>query len=270
MPPMMIRERSQRRDEVIGLRGKVALLTGAAGGIGRAICARFIQEDIRIIAADIDADSLYRMADEIGGDRDRLHPLLLDITDFNAVAGAVARIIDEFGRIDILINNAGWDSAAPFVETTPEFWDKVISINLKGPLNVHNTVLPHMIGAGHGKVINIASDAGRVGSSGESVYSACKGGVIALTKSLARECARNNITLNVVCPGPTDTPLLRSFVGSGEYAGRIHDALKRAIPMHRLGQPNDVPGMIAFLASDDAGFITGQVISVSGGLTMHG
>src|SRR5688500_20353196 len=125
---MMIRERSQGRDEVIGLRGKVALLTGAAGGIGRAICARFIQEDIRVIAADIDADSLHRMAEEIGCDSDRFHPLLLDITDFNAVAGAVARIIDEFGRIDILINNAGWDSAAPFVETTPEFWDKVISI----------------------------------------------------------------------------------------------------------------------------------------------
>lgn len=121
---------------MIGLRGKVALLTGAAGGIGRAICARFIQEDTRVIAADIDADSLYRMAEEIGCDSDRCHPLLLDITDFNAVAGAVARIIDEFGRIDILISNAGWDSAAPFVETTPEFWDKVISINLKGPLNV--------------------------------------------------------------------------------------------------------------------------------------
>ncbi len=119
---------------MIGLRGKVALLTGAAGGIGRAICARFLQEDVRVIAADIDADSLYRMADEIGCDGGRLHPLLLDITDFNAVAGA--RIIDEFGRNDILINNAGWDSAAPFVETTPEFWDKVISINLKGPLNV--------------------------------------------------------------------------------------------------------------------------------------
>lgn len=253
---------------MIGLRGKIALLTGAGGGIGRAICARFLREGIRVIAIDIDADSLCRLTDEIGGDQ--LHPVLLDITDFKAVAVAVATIIDEFGRIDILINNAGWDSAAPFIETTPEFWDKVISINLKGPLNVHNTVLPHMIGAGHGKVVTIASDAGRVGSSGESVYSACKGGVIALTKSLARECARNNITLNVVCPGPTDTPLLRSFIGSGEYSGRIHDALKRAIPMHRLGQPNDVPGMIAFLASDDADFITGQVISVSGGLTMHG
>jgi len=262
--------RSYERRQVIGLRGKVALLTGAAGGIGRAICARFIQEGSHVVAADIDADSLRRLTDEIGRGSDQLHPLLLDITDFTAVAAAIANVIDRFGRIDILVNNAGWDSAAPFIETAPEFWDKVIAINLKGPLNIHNTVLPHMIGAGQGKVVNIASDAGRVGSSGESVYSACKGGVIALTKSLARECARNNITLNVVCPGPTDTPLLRSFAGSGEYAVRIHDALKRAIPMQRLGQPNDVPGMIAFLSSDDAGFITGQVISVSGGLTMHG
>jgi 2-hydroxycyclohexanecarboxyl-CoA dehydrogenase len=267
---MIDRERSQWRDQVIGLRGKVALVTGAAGGIGRAICARFIQEGIRVIAVDIDVDSLCRLTDEIGAGNDRLQPLLLDITDHEAVALAVAGIIDEFGRIDILVNNAGWDIAAPFVETTPELWDKVISINLKGPLNVHSSVLPHMIGAGQGKVVNIASDAGRVGSTGESVYSACKGSVIALTKSLARECARNNITLNVVCPGPTDTPLLRSFVGSGEYAGKLHDALKRAIPMHRLGQPDDVPGMIAFLASDDAAFITGQVISVSGGLTMQG
>jgi 2-hydroxycyclohexanecarboxyl-CoA dehydrogenase len=127
-----------------------------------------------------------------------------------------------------------------------------------------------MIEAGRGKVVNIASDAARIGSSGESVYSACKGGVIAFTKSLARECARNNIRLNVVCPGPTDTPLLRSFTETGEYGRKLHDALKKAIPLHRLGQPNDLPGMIAFLSSDDADFITGQVISVSGGLTMHG
>jgi 2-hydroxycyclohexanecarboxyl-CoA dehydrogenase len=255
---------------VIGLRGKVALVTGAAGGIGRAICARFIQEGIQVIATDIDSGSLAKMAEELGGAGAQLRPLVLDITNFKAVAAAVAAVIDEFGRIDILVNNAGWDSIAPFLETAPELWDKVIAINLKGPLNLHSTVLPHMIGAGRGKVVNIASDAARVGSSGESVYSACKGGVIAFTKSLARECARNNIRLNVVCPGPTDTPLLRSFAGAGEYGRKIHDSLQRAIPVQRLGQPSDLPGMIAFLASDDADFITGQVISVSGGLTMHG
>ena len=176
----------------------------------------------------------------------------------------------ERGRIDILVNNASWDVAMQFVETTPEFWDKVIAINLRGPLNLHHAVAPLMIDAGGGKVINIASDAGRVGSSGESVYSACKGGIIAFSKTLARETARKDVRVNVVCPGPTDTALLRSFMGEGEYGQKIYEGLKRAIPLKRLGQPEDIPGIVAFLASDDANFITGQVISVSGGSTMHG
>jgi 2-hydroxycyclohexanecarboxyl-CoA dehydrogenase len=168
------------------------------------------------------------------------------------------------------VNNAGWDVAKPFLETSPDFWDKVIAINLKGPLNLHRAIVPHMVAAGRGKVINIASDAGRVGSSGEAVYSACKGGLISFTKSLARECARQNVHLNAVCPGPTDTQLLRSFVGEGDYGQKLYEKLKKAIPLKRLGQPGDLPGIIAFLSSDDADFITGQVISVSGGLTMHG
>jgi 2-hydroxycyclohexanecarboxyl-CoA dehydrogenase len=186
------------------------------------------------------------------------------------VTSTIREIHGECGRIDILVNNAGWDIAMQFTESTPEFWDKVIAINLKGPLNLQHAVVPLMTEAGGGKIINIASDAGRVGSSGESVYSACKGGIIAFSKTLARETARKDVRVNVVCPGPTDTALLRSFAGEGEYGQKIFDGLKRAIPLKRLGQPEDIPGMVAFLASDDANFITGQVISVSGGLTMHG
>jgi 2-hydroxycyclohexanecarboxyl-CoA dehydrogenase len=251
-----------------GLERKVALVTGAAGGIGTAICARLIEEGCQVVACDIDEAALARLAQAMGSDN--LSTCVLDITDFAAVERAVADCVTSSGGIDILVNNAGWDIAKPFVETTPDFWDKVIAINLKGPLNLHRAVLPHMLRAGGGKIVNIASDAGRVGSSGESVYSACKGGIIAFTKTVARECAAKGVVVNAVCPGPTDTPLLRSFVGEGEYGQKIYDRLKSAIPMKRLGQPSDLPGIVAFLSSDDAGFITGQVISVSGGLTMHG
>jgi 2-hydroxycyclohexanecarboxyl-CoA dehydrogenase len=255
---------------MLGLEGCVAFVTGAAGGIGRAICERFADEGIDVIAADIDADALKKMSGEMNGRNARIQPWVLDITDFSAVEGAAREVIQKFGRIDILVNNAGWDIAKSFLETSPDLWDKIIAINLKGALNLHRAILPYMVEAGRGKIVNIASDAGRVGSSGESVYSACKGGLIAFTKSVARECANKNVRLNVVCPGPTDTPLLRSFVGEGEYGQKLYDSLKKAIPMKRLGQPDDLPGIVAFLSSDDANFITGQVISVSGGLTMHG
>lgn len=253
-----------------GLKDGVALVTGAAGGIGQAICQRLVAEGVRLAAADMNEAALAELAENLraaGGD---VLPLSFDITDAGQVADAVANAHGHFGQIDILVNNAGWDIARPFLETGPELWDKIVSINLMGPLNLHKAVLPHMIAAGGGKVINIASDAGRVGSSGESVYSACKGGVIAFSKTMARECARANVRVNVVCPGPTDTALLRSFVGEGEYGQKIYDKLQKAIPLKRLGQPDDIPGMIAFFASSDADFITGQVISVSGGLTMHG
>lgn len=152
----------------------------------------------------------------------------------------------------------------------PADWEQLISINLRGPLNMHHLVVPQMVKRGAGRVINISSDAARVGSSNESVYSACKGGVLAFSKTLAREVARKGITVNVVCPGPTDTPILRGFLGEGEAGQKVYDALVRAIPMKRVGQPEDMPGIIAFLASDEAAYITGQVISVSGGLTMAG
>lgn len=253
-----------------GLKGRVAIVTGAAGGIGRAICRRFIDEDVNIVAIDVNADALKSLAADLGVDESRLLCLAVDITDFTKIKDAVDRGVTKFGKLDILVNNAGWDVAAPFLKTEPDLWDKIIAINLKGPLNLHKAALPHLIAAGGGKVVNIASDAGRVGSSGESVYSACKGGIISFSKTIAREYARDNVRVNVVCPGPTDTALLRSFVGEGEYGQKIYEGLKRAIPLKRLGQPDDIPGLIAFLSSDDADFMTGQVISVSGGLTMNG
>jgi len=185
----------------------------------------------------------------------------------NAVVGEIER---DLGPIEILVNNAGWDRAAPFLETDEALWRKVVAINLMGPLNLHHAVLKGMGARGRGRVVNIASDAGRVGSSGEAVYSACKGGIIAFSKTIAREMARQRITINVVCPGPTDTALFRDFAGEGERGEKLKAALTRAIPFGRLGKPEDLPGAIVFLASDDAAFITGQVLSVSGGLTMNG
>jgi 2-hydroxycyclohexanecarboxyl-CoA dehydrogenase len=253
-----------------GLNEKVAVITGAAGGIGRELVRRFCEEGCQVVALDLNASGLDELAEQLKVFSGKLSVRTLDITDHAAVTSTIRQIHSECGRIDILVNNAGWDIAMQFTETTPEFWDKVIAINLKGPLNLQHAAVPLMIEAGGGKIINIASDAGRVGSSGESVYSACKGGIIAFSKTLARETARKDVRVNVVCPGPTDTALLRSFAGEGEYGQKIFDGLKRAIPLKRLGQPEDIPGMVAFLASDDANFITGQVISVSGGLTMHG
>jgi 2-hydroxycyclohexanecarboxyl-CoA dehydrogenase len=224
------------------------------------------EEGAQVAALDIDAAGVGEVARAFPG----VLPVVADITDHAAVLAAVATVIDRLGRIDILVNNAGWDAPKPFLETTPDFWSKIVAINLLGPLHLHHAVLPHMAKAGGGAVVNIASDAGRVGSSGEAVYSACKGGIIAFTKSLARECAGHGIRLNAVCPGPTDTPLLRSFLSEGAYGQKLYEGLKRAIPLKRLGEPDDIPGVVAFLASADAGFITGEVISVSGGLTMHG
>lgn len=249
-----------------GLKDKVVIVTGAAGGIGSALCARFAEEGSKVVALDLRAEGL----EELTANTPVAMIAVLDITDHTAVKSTAQAIFDKFGRIDVLVNNAGWDVAKQFVETTPDFWEKVVNINLMGPLNLHHAVLPFMIENGGGKIVNIASDAGRVGSSGESVYSACKGGIIAFSKTIARETARKNVRVNVVCPGPTDTAILRSFIGEGEFGKKIYDGLVRAIPLKRVGQPDDIPGMVAFLSSEDANFITGQVISVSGGLTMHG
>jgi len=252
-----------------GLKDKVAIVTGGASGIGRAICLRFAEEGCRVGIFDRDgtgAAETARMAQQAGG---RAQAVTVDITDHGAVGRAVADFEQQMGPTDILVNNAGWDRMMNFLDTQPEFWEQVIAVNLKGALNLHHHVVRGMAERKRGKVVNIASDAGRVGSSGEAVYSACKGGIIAFTKTMAREMARRGVTLNVVCPGPTDTPLLAQ-VAVGEAGEKIKKALEQAIPLKRLGRADDLPGAVAFLASDDASFITGQVLSVSGGLTMSG
>ena len=252
-----------------GLKDKVVLITGAAQGIGRAIAQRFWEEDAVVVALDINSEGLDTLSSDFASN-EPLKTTVLDITDYAAVSAAIDHIHGQLGRIDVLVNNAGWDTPVQFVESEPEFWHKVIDINLYGSLNMQHRVVPKMLDDGGGRIINIASDAGRVGSSGESVYSACKGGIIAFTKTLARETARDNIRVNCVCPGPTETPLLDGFTGEGEFGKKIYEGLKRAIPLKRLGLPEDVAGIVVFLASDEAEFITGQTISVSGGLTMHG
>jgi 2-hydroxycyclohexanecarboxyl-CoA dehydrogenase len=253
-----------------GLAGKRAIVTGAGGAIGRAISRRFAEEGVVVGAFDIDdaaAEQTCQLIRQTGG---QAHAYAVDITDYEAVREAASAFEATAGRCDILVNNAGWDRFANFLDSDPALWDRVIAINFRGPLNLHHVVVRGMAERRKGAVINIASDAGRVGSSGEAVYAGCKGGLTAFTKSLARELAGRGVNLNVVCPGPTDTPLFRDFAGEGEAGQKVAAALERAIPMKRLGQPDDIPGIVAFLASDDARFITGQVISVSGGLTMHG
>jgi 2-hydroxycyclohexanecarboxyl-CoA dehydrogenase len=231
-----------------GLKGKTAIVTGGAAGIGAAVVRRFQEEGTRVVVLDLKGDPA------------------VDITDYAAVRAAV----DAAGPVDILVNNAGWDMFKPFLKTDPAFWQKIISINLIGAMNLLHCVLPGMVERGRGKVVNVASDAGRVGSSGEAPYSACKGGIIALTKTLARELATKGICLNVVCPGLTETNMLEQFMQGAGNPDKLREAYRRAIPMGRLGKPDDLPGAILFFASDDADFITGQVLSVSGGLTMHG
>lgn len=253
-----------------GLTDKVALVTGAGGGIGAAICRRLAEEGCHVALFDRDADAARAAGRELQAPGRRISTHVVDITDYHGVSDAVASISADQGGVDILVNNAGMDRFANFLDTEPELWDAIIDVNLRGTLNMHHVVLPGMRDRGWGRVVNIASDAARVGSSMEAVYSACKGGIVSFTKSVARELARSGVRLNVVCPGPTDTPLLAQFLEGGEDGGKIVKALERAVPMKRIGRPEDIPGIVAFLASDDAEYITGQVISVSGGLTMHG
>ncbi|MFO1083811.1 MAG: SDR family oxidoreductase [Reyranellaceae bacterium] len=253
-----------------GLQGKNVIVTGGGGAIGGAICRRFAGYGANVGVFDKNPEAANRVAEEVRKAGARAVVSDVDIADYAGVGTAIAAFEREIGPTDILVNNAGWDTFLNFVDTTPDLWDKLIAINLRGPLNMSHVALKGMVARGHGRIVNIASDAGRVGSSQEAVYSACKGGIIAFTKTVAREVARRGITLNAVCPGPTDTPLLASAAGVGERAERFRAALVGAIPMKRVGDPEDIPGAVCFLASDDAGFITGQTISVSGGLTMHG
>jgi 2-hydroxycyclohexanecarboxyl-CoA dehydrogenase len=252
------------------LDGRVVIVTGGGSGIGRAISLKLAAQGARVAVADINGDgaaetcALIRSA---GGPTPLSVPT--DVTDLPGVQALAAAVREWGGRIDVLVNNAGWDKLELFVNSKPETWERVIGINLRGPINCVHSVLPVMIEQSAGRVISISSDAGRVGSSGEAVYSACKAGVIGFSKTVAREVARYGITVNVVCPGPTATPLLDEVTG-GADGRKVIDAMVRAVPFRRLGEPEDIAGAVAFFASDDAGFCTGQVLSVSGGLTMAG
>ena len=245
---------------------RIALVTGGARGIGRAIALELAASGCAVAVADLLVDQAQDVAAEIEAAGGRATAVAADITDSAAVAAAVATIGERLGPVDIAVNNAGWDELRPFLETDEPFWDRVIDVNYKGCLRVSKAVLPGMVERGWGRLVNIASDAGRVGSSLESVYAGAKGGVIAFTKTIAREVARSGVTANCVCPGPTRTPLLEGM--AAESGERFVDALTRAVPMRRLGEPEDIAAAVAFLASERAGYVTGQTLSVSGGLTM--
>jgi 2-hydroxycyclohexanecarboxyl-CoA dehydrogenase len=242
---------------------RVAFITGSGRGMGEAIARNFASKGFSVVVADINEKAASETAKSIienGGDA--LHTAC-DVTSLDDITHAVEKVKAHYGRIDVLVNNAGWDKIEPFLQSEPETWERVIKINYLGTIQTCKVILPLMIENGYGKIVNIASDAGRVGSAGEAVYSGTKGGVIAFSKTIAREMARHKININVVAPGPTDTPLFAEMGNEGLKA-----ALEKSIPFRRLAQPEDIANAVAFFASDEAGFITGQTISVSGGLTM--
>jgi 2-hydroxycyclohexanecarboxyl-CoA dehydrogenase len=247
------------------LEDRVALVTGAGRGIGRAIAHRLAGEGALVGVADIDETTAKGVVAELEGVGQRAMSVIMDVTDHDQVNAAMSEFIAAAGGLHVIVNNAGWDKIEPFVQSRPETWDKVIAVNLRGPIHVTRAGLDHMLAERYGRIVNIGSDAGRVGSTGEAVYSACKGGLIAFSKTLAREVARKGITVNTVCPGPTATPLVELMMADNE---KLLDSLTKAIPIGRIGEPEDLAGAVAFFASDDAAFVTGQTLSVSGGLTM--
>jgi 2-hydroxycyclohexanecarboxyl-CoA dehydrogenase len=251
-----------------GLAGRVAMVTGAAGGIGRAIAAALYAEGAPVAVADLNGDAAAAYAAELsatGTGAVKALGVRVDVSNGTDVAAAVEAVERELGPVDVLVNNAGIDVIEPFTESKEETWRRIVEVNYLGPVLCTRAVLDGMIGRGYGRIISIGSDAGKVGSSGEVVYSGTKGGIIAFSKALAREMAGHGITVNCVCPGPTDTPLLGQIADRSQ---KMFDALARAVPMRRLGQPADIAPAVVFLASDGAAFITGQALSVSGGLTM--
>ena len=246
------------------MKDKIAVVTGAASGIGRATAEALAEAGARVIVADIAREAGEAAAAALRERGLAAHFLEVDLTDAASVERFATQVQAEFGPVDILVNGAGWGSTKPFWEGTPELWDKLVGLNFVGPMRLAKALLPAMLERGHGSIVNIASDAGRVGSLGETVYSGAKGGLIAFTKSLARETARHGINVNCVCPGPTETPLLAAVP-----AGHL-DAFKKAIPMRRFARPEEIAHAVLFFAGERARYITGQVLSVSGGLTMVG
>lgn len=253
-----------------GLSEKTVVVTGGGGGIGGAVCQRFAEEGAKVAVCDVDEARAGAIAEAISAGGGTAQAFGFDIADYAAAKAGITAVEDRLGPIDVLVNNAGWDVFRPFLDTDPELWARLIDINLTGALNMHHVVLPGMVERRAGRIVNVSSDAARAGSSGEAVYAACKAGLIGLSKTLAREHARHGVTCNVVCPGPTNTRLFEGFLEGAGNPDKLIEAFRRAVPLGRLGEPEDLSGAITFLASDDAAFITGQVISVSGGLTMNG
>ena len=248
--------------------GRIALVTGGARGIGAAIARGLAQDGMSVVIADVLAKEGGETAESINRGGGTALAIELDVTDSASVDVGVALARERLGQIDVLVNNAGWDHYKRFVDTDEAFWELILDVNFKGGLRLTRAILPEMIERRWGRVVNISSDAGRVGSSLESVYAGAKAAVIAFTKTVAREAARAGVTANVVCPGPTDTQLLRD-VAAGQPGGDIVlQKMAKSVPMKRIAQPEDVAAAVRFFASEGAGYITGQTLSVSGGLTM--
>ncbi len=250
------------------LQGSTALVTGAARGIGRAIALRLARAGAQVAVLDILADEAAAVRREVEAAGVKGLALVVDLTRRAEVEQAVGEVLGQWGQLDVVVNNAGWDRMELFLDSDEPTWDRIIAVNFKSVLHVCKAALPSMVARGRGRVISIASDAGRVGSTGEAVYAGTKGAVIAFSKTLAREMARHGITVNVVCPGLTETPLLQGIREQSPKTAKVIEAVTRAIPLGRVGQPEDVAEAVAFLASPAAGYITGQTLSVSGGLTM--
>jgi 2-hydroxycyclohexanecarboxyl-CoA dehydrogenase len=246
------------------LDGKTAVVTGGASGIGKATAFELARAGARVIIADVNEEGSAAAQREAEGMGLKVECLKLDLIDPQSIDGFAAQALERCGRVDVLANVAGWGKVQPFVENTPEFWERVLAVNLTGPVRLTQKLLPKMMEARAGKVVNVASDAGRVGSLGETMYSAAKGGMIAFTKSLAREAARFGINVNCVCPGPTDTPLMAAV------PEKLKEAFVKAIPFRRIGKPQEVADAILFFASARSDYVTGQILSVSGGLTLAG
>lgn len=264
-PPADSTTAVDRREDGVNdrdLTGRVIIVTGAASGIGRGIATRLASDGAQVVIADLDVAAAQAAAGEIGHEA---LGLAVDVTDRAAVDAMTSAVMERRGRIDALVNNAGWDKIEPFLDSEVETWDRVIAINLYGALHCSQSVVQKMVEQGHGTVVNIGSDAARVGSTGEAVYSACKGGVLAFTKTLAREVARHGITANAVCPGPADTPLFEQISAENP---KLRTSLEKSIPLRRLAQPEDLANAVAFMVSPSSSYITGQTLSVSGGLTM--
>jgi 2-hydroxycyclohexanecarboxyl-CoA dehydrogenase len=251
-------------ENIMRFHDKTVLVTGGASGIGLATCRAFAEAGALVLLTDVDAQKGQQAAAELRRGGGQVRFMALDITDRAAAEAVAAEVRADPGRLDVLVNAAGWDIIQSFVDNTPEYWAKIVALNFMGPVQVTRALLSLLFESGSGRIVNVSSDAGRVGSFGETVYAGAKGGVIAFTKSLAREVVRKKVRVNCVCPGPTDTPLFAS------QPEKMRDALTNAIPMKRVGEPSEIADAILFFASDRSSYVTGQVLSVSGGLTMVG